>query len=133
MSFAILGMFYKILPFLVWFGSYSKLIGRSKVPALAEMYSEKWQIAGYWFWLAGLLTTSVAALFGNETMVRAGCAVLALSLATFAVNLAKILGHLFHPKIEPLNIKQRHLTPALSPAGGERVGEVRVSSFVSAS
>ena len=62
-SFAILGMLYKILPFLVWFGSYRKLIGRSKVPALAEMYSEPWQIAGYWLWMAVLVTTSAAAVF----------------------------------------------------------------------
>ncbi len=104
-SFAILGMLYKILPFLVWFGSYSKFIGRNKVPALAEMYSEKWQIAGCWLWVAGLLTTSTAALLGNPAVVRGGCALLALSLATLAVNFAKILSHGWHPKIEALNFK----------------------------
>ena len=51
---AILGMLYKIVPFLVWFHSYSRHIGRAKVPALAEMYSVPLQIAGYWSFLAGL-------------------------------------------------------------------------------
>ena len=31
-SFAIIGMFYKIIPFLVWYGSYSRQIGLRKVP-----------------------------------------------------------------------------------------------------
>ena len=132
-SFAILGMLYKILPFLVWFGSYSKLIGRSKVPALAEMYSEKWQIAGYWLWIAGLVMASAAALFGNAAMVQGGCVLLALSLAALAVNLAKILSHLFHPKTEALNFKPLPLTPTLSPSDGERVVDVRVRRFASAS
>lgn len=132
-SFAIIGMLYKILPFLVWFGSYGKQIGRSKVPALAEMYSEQWQLAGYWLWIAGLVTTSAAALFGNALVVRSGCVLLALSLAALTVNLVKIVSHHFHPQFEPLNIKVRHLTPALSPSVGERVGEVRVQSLVSAS
>jgi hypothetical protein len=120
-SFAILGMLYKILPFLVWFGSYSRLVGRSKVPALAEMYSESWQIAGYWLWVAGLLTTSVAAVLGSATAARGGCGLLALSLVALAVNVARILSHLFHPKIEALNFKPPPQKPALSPAAGEGV------------
>lgn len=132
-SFAILGMLYKIVPFLVWFGSYGKQIGRSKVPALAEMYSEKWQIIGYWLFVAGLLTTSVATLFGNTAVVRGGCVLLALSLGAFAVNVGKILSHLLHPKIEPLNFKTAPLTPSLSPDAGERVvaGSVRGVSLAS--
>ncbi len=55
---AILGMLYKIVPFLVWFHSYSRQIGRAKVPALGEMYSVPLQVAGYWTYLAGLLATA---------------------------------------------------------------------------
>src|SRR5262249_9036877 len=40
-SFAIIGMLYKIVPFLVWFDRYSNQIGKQKVPALADMYSPR--------------------------------------------------------------------------------------------
>ncbi|HVR36759.1 MAG TPA: hypothetical protein VMS21_13000 [Methylomirabilota bacterium] len=33
-TFALLGMLYKIVPFLVWYASYSRAIGRSKAPSL---------------------------------------------------------------------------------------------------
>ena len=48
---AIIGMLYKIIPFLVWFGVYSKHIGRAQVPALADMYSPRLQMIGYWSFL----------------------------------------------------------------------------------
>jgi hypothetical protein len=124
-SFAILGMLHKIIPFQVWFSAYGREIGRSKVPALAEMYSERWQVAGYWMFLGGLLATIVATLFGHALFIRLGCTLLALSLATFAVNVGKILSHLIRPRIVPLNFKATPLTRSstpLSPSDGERDG-----------
>jgi hypothetical protein len=128
-SFAILGMLYKILPFLVWFGSYGKEIGRSRVPALAEMYTEKWQVVGYWLFLAGLLITGIATLCGSALFVRIGCTVLGLSLSTFAVNVGKILGHWLRPRIVPLNFN----APAHSMQVVERTasGEVGRLLFTS--
>jgi hypothetical protein len=97
---AILGMLYKIVPFLVWFHSYSRHIGRAKVPSLGEMYSVPLQIAGYWSFLAGLAILCVATALSNEAGIRWGGGLLALSLAIFAVNLSKILSHFVRPKIE---------------------------------
>ena len=97
---AILGMLYKIVPFLVWFHSYSRHIGRSKVPALAEMYSVPLQIAGYWSFLVGLAVLCVATALSREAGIRWGGGLLALSLAIFAVNMGKILSHFVRPKIE---------------------------------
>ena len=97
---AILGMLYKIVPFLVWFHSYSRHIGRAKVPALADMYSVPLQIAGYWSFLAGLAVLCLATALSNEAGIRWGGGLLALSLAIFAVNLSKILSHFVRPKIE---------------------------------
>src|SRR5579885_134452 len=103
-SWAVLGMLYKIIPFLIWFGVYSRHIGRARVPALAEMYSERLQAAGYWTYLPGLAVTVLAVLFASETGVRLGCSLLALSLAIFAWNIGKILSHYFRPKLTPLKI-----------------------------
>ena len=91
---AILGMLYKILPFLVWHARYSPLIGRQKVPSLADLYSPRLQIAGYWTFLAGFIATAVATLAASERALPWGCGLLLLSLVIFAVNAALILRHL---------------------------------------
>ena len=101
-SFAIIGMLYKIIPFLVWFGAYSPHIGRAKVPALAEMYSARWQAAGYWTFQVGLVATAIAILTANANGARVGSALLALSLATLALNVGKILLHGLRPRLIPL-------------------------------
>jgi len=101
-SFAILGMLYKIVPFLVWFGTYSRHVGRSRIPALADLYSEKWQIAGYLAFVCGLLIASVGIVLSNPTVVRAGCILIGINMATLAVNLALMLKHFFRPELKPL-------------------------------
>jgi hypothetical protein len=104
LSFAILGMLYKVVPFLIWYGSYSREIGRSKVPALADLYSPKLQVVGYWTYLAGFLVMSVGIVMSGENIVRFGAVIFAGSLFVFALNMGKILVHLFRPKIEPLTV-----------------------------
>ncbi len=105
-SFAIIGMLYKIIPFLIWFKSYSRQIGRAHVPALAEMYSSRWQAVGYWAYLAGLAVTSPAIIWSSAAGVRVGCALLALSLTTLMLNVSVMLGHFFKPKLGPLTTKR---------------------------
>ncbi len=107
-SFAIIGMLYKIIPFLVWFASYSKQIGRAQVPALADLYSEKLQIAGYVAFLSGLATTGVAIVLANQIGVRAGCILLAASLLTLALNVVLMLTHFFRPQLRPLASNARN-------------------------
>jgi len=101
-SFAIIGMLYKIIPFLVWFGTYSQYMGRAQVPSLAELYSARLQIISYWTYLAGLLTTLLAMEFSNVIGVRCGTGLLAASLAIFGFNVAKMLRHFVHPQLKPL-------------------------------
>ncbi len=96
-TFAIMGMLYKIIPFLVWFGRYSRQIGRVKVPALADLYSSRLQVLGYWAWLAGLATTGGAIVLANEIGIRIGCGFLALGVGTLVLNVGKMLSHYFKP------------------------------------
>jgi hypothetical protein len=100
-SFAILGMLYKIVPFLVWYGRYSRDIGRRPVPTLADLYSGSWQVLGYWTYLAAVLAVSAATAFGHTVAVRWSCAVLAASVLVFLANLVKMLRHLLRPQVEP--------------------------------
>jgi hypothetical protein len=101
-SFAIIGMLYKILPFLVWFGAYSKHIGLSKVPALADLYSATLQVIGYWSFISGLVVTIAATLFANELGIRLGGGLIALSVGTLLVNVLRIVSHLIQPQLLPL-------------------------------
>ena len=104
-TFAMMGMLYKVIPFLVWYASYSKAIGRNKVPALADLYSRKLQAAGYWTFLGGLLVTSLATALGHASCVRLGCGLLLASIGVFAVNIGKVLMHLVRPRLDPLVFK----------------------------
>lgn len=101
-AFAIMGMLYKIIPFLVWFGVYSKHIGRAQVPALADLYSVRWQLVGYWSFLAGLVMTSVGIVTANELIVRLGGGLLTMTVITLVVNVIKTVSHFATPVLIPL-------------------------------
>jgi len=101
---AILGMLHKILPFLVWFGRYSREVGRHRVPSFGELYSTRLQVAGFWIYLAGLAGLGLAIVLGNARGVRLSVALLAVSVALFICNAARILSHLTHPQLEPLPV-----------------------------
>jgi hypothetical protein len=105
-SFAILGMLYKIVPFIVWYSRYSSEIGRNKVPSLADLYSARIQAWGYWTFVSGLAAASVAAALGNASAVCWSCGLLAVSVGFFAANMGCILFHFVRPRIEPLPLKR---------------------------
>ena len=98
-SFAIIGMLYKIVPFLIWFGTYSKHIGRAKVPALADMYSAKLQALGFWSFLTGLLVTTSGILLSQATVVRIGGVLLLATVITLLVNIGSMVRHYFSPQL----------------------------------
>jgi hypothetical protein len=101
-TFAVMGMLYKIIPFLVWYGQYSQHIGHAQVPSLADLYSSRLQAVGYFSFVVGVAVTSAAIAGSSATIVRAGCLLLMLSVATLAVNVAMILSHLLRPRLKPL-------------------------------
>ncbi len=102
MAFAIIGMLYKIIPFLIWFGVYSQHIGRATVPALADLYSPRLQLVGYWSFLVGLAAISVGILRESESVVRMGSWLYTTSVVVLLINVGKILSHVTRPKITPL-------------------------------
>jgi hypothetical protein len=100
-TFAIIGMLHKIIPFLVWFHTYSPHVGRAQLPALADLYSERLQVASFWTWQFGLIATSTGILLQNVLVTRSGALLLMASLALFAVNVGKILSHVARPVLKP--------------------------------
>jgi len=100
-SFAIIGMLYKIIPFLVWFGVYSRHLGRAKVPALSEMYSSRLQMIGYWNFLISLIVISAGTLGQSESVIRIGSLFLVGSVTLLVLNVGKILTHAVRPRVTP--------------------------------
>ena len=99
---AILGMLFKILPFLVWYGTYSFHIGKSKVPSLAQMYSERQVWMGGSVYGVGMAVMMVGILMTSEIIVRSGAVVLAVAVGMHCLNVGFILSHLVRPRLSPL-------------------------------
>jgi cbb3-type cytochrome oxidase subunit 1 len=114
----ILAMLYKIVPFLVWYFSYSRHIGRSKVPALAELSSTRLQKAGFALYLPGLAAQLAGTLWPDARLARLGAVLVLLAQAVFIVNVAAMLRHLVRPRLESLPERPRRpgSTPVPPPS-----------------
>lgn len=99
LAFAILGMLYRILPFLVWFHCYSGDIGRSRVPLFSEMLSPRLQAIGYWFHLPGVLIAAAASVLGHSRCATVGASLIAVSVLAFLINALGIASHLLRKRM----------------------------------
>ncbi len=71
-TFIISGHIYKIVPFLVWFEKFSPLVGKQKVPMLADMVPVTAAKFQFWFSLAGLILSTAGLLFSSDDLFKAG-------------------------------------------------------------
>jgi len=85
-GFAITGHVYKIVPFLVWFERFSPLVGKQKVPMLAEMLPEKSSEAQLVFGIVGVVLVTIAILMQDTTFIKAGASFLLVSALAFFRN-----------------------------------------------
>jgi len=99
-SAAILGMLFKILPFLVWYGIYSVHLGRARVPALADMYSSRLVQVGGATYVLALSVIMSGILLSSAGTVRGGGVILAGAVMLHGVNFALILSHLVKPRLQ---------------------------------
>jgi len=76
-TYLIVGHLYKIIPFLVWFERYSPLVGKKKVPMLADMVPLKMADYQFAFTTLGLVTAGVGLLAQSDTLFKAGATFLA--------------------------------------------------------
>ncbi|MCP3671164.1 MAG: hypothetical protein GY814_12175 [Gammaproteobacteria bacterium] len=85
-GFVIIGHLYKIVPFLVWFERFSPLVGKQKVPMLADMVPTR--AAGFQFWLS--LTGAVICLAGflgsSDLVFKSGAAFLIMGALVLVHN-----------------------------------------------
>ncbi|QFR43060.1 hypothetical protein CVO_05875 [Sulfurimonas sp. CVO] len=82
-TFLITGHMYKIIPFLVWFERFSPLVGKEKVPMLADMLPPKSSSAQFIFSAVGVVIVAFAILFQNEILIQAGASFLLIGALAF--------------------------------------------------
>ena len=75
-GFAITGHIYKIIPFLVWFERFAPLVGKKKVPMLADMLPLKSSDAQFVFSSSGVVLVTLALLTQNTQLLDAGASFL---------------------------------------------------------
>jgi len=75
-TFLITGHLYKIVPFLVWFERYSPLVGKKKVPMLADMVPVKMADFQFAFSTLGLILGGLGVFLQNDTLFKSGASFL---------------------------------------------------------
>jgi len=82
-AFIITGHIYKIIPFLVWFEKFSPLVGKQKVPMLADMVPYKSSQAQFIFSAIGVVIITIAILSKSDILVGAGASFLVVGAFAF--------------------------------------------------
>ena len=82
-GFAITGHMYKIVPFLVWFERFSPLVGKQKVPMLADMLPKQSSSAQMTFTAFGVIAITLAILLQNDVLIKVGASFLTFGAVAF--------------------------------------------------
>lgn len=75
----ILGHFYKIVPFLIWFQKFSPLVGKQKVPMLSDMVPNKSASFALFFNIIASCLIFFALIFNLEILLKAGASFMFIS------------------------------------------------------
>lgn len=86
----IIGMMYKIVPFLVWFHKYSDKVGKEKVPLLKDMFSEKLGHIQFWLLNIGVPDVMVGLYLENQLIVGIGLTIIFISSLLFGYNMLTV-------------------------------------------
>ena len=90
-GFIIIGNFYKIIPFLVWFHIYSPLIEERAVPMLHELLPKRLANLQFFYGVAGLIISSIALIIQDSKLFYSGALLLSLSGSIFLITINKTL------------------------------------------
>lgn len=94
----VVGILSKILPFLVWQAVYARRAGLGPLPKLADLSSERLQIAGFVLFRIATAGMAVALFRGRVDELRVATSFFAISLLPFAVHVALVVSHLTRPR-----------------------------------
>src|SRR5512141_2985125 len=94
----VVGILSKILPFLVWQAVYARRAGLGPLPKLADLSSERLQMAGFVLFRIATVALAVALFRGRVGELRAATTLFAISLLPFVVHFALVVSHLKKPR-----------------------------------
>ena len=92
-GFLITGHIYKIIPFLVWFERFSPLVGKQKVPMLADMVPLKSSQAQFVFSAIGVVIVTIAILFKSDIYINAGASFLVVGALAFVRSMLYMINY----------------------------------------
>jgi len=90
-GFLIIGNFYKIIPFLVWFQIYSPLIEEQSVPMLHQLLPKKLTNLQWLYSTLGLIISSLAIIQENQQLFFGGIVLLSVGGVLFFIIILKII------------------------------------------
>lgn len=90
-GFVIIGNFYKIIPFLVWFHVYSPLIEERAVPMLHELLPKRALMLQWFYSTSGLVLSSIGLYFNQTTLFQGGVVLLSIASLTFFIIIINLL------------------------------------------
>ena len=86
-AYAIIGHLYKIVPFLVWFERFSPLVGKEKIPMLADMVPVKDAYYQFAFGAVGVVISAFGLLFMSDEIFKAGASFICIASIFLLKNL----------------------------------------------
>ena len=92
-GFLITGHIYKIIPFLVWFERFSPLVGKQKVPMLADMVPVKSSQAQFVFSAIGVIIVTIAILLKSDIYINAGASFLVVGALAFVRSMLYMINY----------------------------------------
>jgi hypothetical protein len=106
----VVGILSKILPFLVWQAVYARRAGLGPLPKLADLSSERLQMAGFVLFRIATIGMAVALFRGHVGELRLAATFFAISLLPFAVHVGLVVSHLKNPRAFAAPVGARYVS-----------------------
>jgi hypothetical protein len=91
-TFTIVGTFYHVVPFIIWFHRYSDRLGYEQVPMIDDLFDARIARIEFWLLLIGLAVLWVGELLAAPSLVlMVGGNVLGLGIILFAINMGLVV------------------------------------------
>lgn len=90
-GFLIIAHLYKIIPFLVWFERFAPLVGKQKVPMLAQMVSKKEANIQFLFSSIGFGLMILGLMFSSITTIKSGASFASFGAVFLIIGILKII------------------------------------------
>jgi len=89
----ILGQTYKTLPFIIWLYYYQALVGKQKVPLVAELYSDRLATVHMYSFVISIILFLTGLLFSVKIVLLLGAIAMTFTTLVYGVNVYKMIFH----------------------------------------